>query len=144
MTMPNFPLPIPTQDTEPFWQGLREGKLLLQRCLSCRAIRYPPRPMCAECNSLETEWVPASGRGSVYSYTVTHQALHPTLVDRIPHVVILVELEEGVRITSNILDCQVSDVYIGLPVEVVLDQVTDEVTLPKFRPRREDGRASRI
>src|SRR3989304_8323874 len=140
--MPNFPLPIPTQDTAPFWQGLREGNVLPQRCLSFRAIRYPPRPMFSECNSLETEWVPASGRGSVYSYTVTHQALHPTLVDRIPHVVILVELEEGVRITSNILDCQVSDVYIGLPVEVVLDQVTDEVTLPKFRPRREDGRAS--
>ena len=142
--MPNFPSPIPTQDTEPFWQGLRDGKLLLQRCLSCRAIRYPPRPMCSECNSVEAEWVPASGRGSVYSYTVTHQALHPTLVDRIPHVVILVELEEGVRLTSNILDCQASDVYIGMPVEVVLGQMTDEVTLPKFRPRREDRRASRV
>lgn len=132
--MADFPLPFVTQDTEPFWTGCREGRLLVQRCAECGTLRYPPKQMCPQCNSMESEWIPASGRGTVYSYTVTNQALHPSLVGKLPHVVILVELEEGVRLTSNILDCTPDQVRIGMPVEVVFQPVNDEITLPKFRP----------
>ncbi|MBI2887590.1 MAG: Zn-ribbon domain-containing OB-fold protein [Chloroflexi bacterium] len=132
--MPDFPTPLVTPDTAPFWKGCQAGQLLLQRCAACGALRYPPRPMCPQCTSKETGWVPASGRGTVYSYTVTHQALHPSLADKVPHLVILVELEEGVRITSNIVDCPPDQVRIGMPVEVVFHQVNPELTLPKFRP----------
>lgn len=132
--MADFPTPVPTQDTEPFWNGLREGKLLLQQCPRCGTFRYPPKPMCPQCNSFESQWIPASGKGEIYSYTVTHQALHPSLVDRIPHVVILVELEEGVRMTSNVIECELSQLRVGMPVAVVFEKMNEEVTLPKFRP----------
>ncbi|MBI4497700.1 MAG: Zn-ribbon domain-containing OB-fold protein [Chloroflexi bacterium] len=132
--MPEFPAPVPTQDTEPFWQGCREGKLLLQRCAACGVVRYPPRPMCPQCTSLESRWVPATGTGTVFSYTVTHQALHPSLVGRTPHVIVLVELDEGVRMTSTVLGCTPDQVRIGMPVEVVFHQETDGVILPLFRP----------
>lgn len=132
--MAEFPTPLVTPDTQPFWQGCREGKLLLQRCVSCSFLRYPPRPMCPQCNSMESEWVPASKRGTLFSYAVTHQALHPALVDKVPHVIILVELEEGVRVTSNLVDCPVERIRIGMPLEAVFHQVNEELALPKFRP----------
>lgn len=134
--MADFPTPVPTQDTEPFWNGLSEGKFLLQQCPRCGTFRYPPKPMCPQCNSLESQWVPASGKGEIYSYTVTQQALHPSLVDRIPHVVILVELDEGVRMTSNIVQCELDQIQIGMPVEVVFEKMNEGVTLPKFKPIR--------
>lgn len=132
--MAEFPAPLVTPDTKPFWDGCKEGRLLLQRCLSCRSWRYPPRPMCPQCNSLESAWVPASGRGTLFSFTVTHQALNPSLNDKLPHVIALVELAEGMRMTSNLLDCPAEDVRIGMPLEVVFAKVNDELTLPKFRP----------
>jgi len=139
-----FPTPLVTPDTRPFWDGCKEGKLLLQRCLSCRSLRYPPRPMCPQCNSLESEWVPASGRGTLFSFTVTHQALNPSLNDKLPHVIILVELAEGMRMTSNLLDCPPEDVRIGMPLEVVFAKVNDELTLPKFRPAPGSWQAAQL
>ncbi len=132
--MADFRLPRVTQDTEPFWTGCKEGKLLLQYCAACGTVRYPPKQMCPVCNSMDSEWRPASGKGTVYSYTVTHQALHPSLANRVPHAVILVELQEGVRLTSNIVDCEPDQVRIGMPVQVVFQQLNDEITLPKFKP----------
>jgi len=93
--------------------------------------------MCPECNSWNTEWVKASGRGKVYSWMVAFQPFHPAFFGDVPYAVVMVELEEGVRLTANMVDCKPDDLYIGMPVEVVFDDVTEEITLPKFRPSRE-------
>jgi uncharacterized OB-fold protein len=82
---------------------------------------------------MDSEWVRLSGKGSVYSYIVSHQAIHPALVDLIPHSVITVQLEEGLRMTSNLVDCPVEELAIGIPVEVVFEKASDSITLPKFR-----------
>jgi len=106
----------------------------VQHCPVCGTFHFPPKEMCPQCQATTLEWVPASGKGVVHSYTVTRQALHPSLEGKLPHVVILVELEEGVRMTSNIVDCEPEQVRIEMPVEVVFHTVNEEVTLPLFRP----------
>ena len=127
------PLPAPTLDSKGFWDGCKRHEILIQRCKDCGTLRHYPRPMCPKCNSMNTEWVKVSGKGKIYTWTVVHQPAHPAFTE-VPYAVVIVELEEGVRMTSNMVGCQPDDLYIGMPVEVVFDDVTDEVTLPKFRP----------
>ena len=131
--MPGLPLPVPDEDSQPFWDYCAQSELRAQRCTSCRVLRHPPRPRCRQCGSMEVEWVPLSGKGSIYSYIVSHQAIHPALADLTPHGVVTVELEEGLRMTSNLVDCPVEDLAIGVPVEVVFEKASDTITLPKFR-----------
>jgi uncharacterized OB-fold protein len=133
--MAEMPRPVPDDDSYPFWDGCREGRLLLQRCPSCEAFRYPPRPMCPQCATIGGEWVESSGRGVVYSWVVAHHPVHPALVDRVPYNIVLVELEEGPRIVSNLEDAEQDEIEAGQPVEVVFERVSDELTLPKFRRR---------
>jgi uncharacterized OB-fold protein len=128
-----LPLPQPEPDAEPFWDGLREGELRLQHCSVCGLVAHPPRAMCHECGSFEFEWEPVSGRGTVYTFAITQQPIHPALVDHTPFATVVIELEEGPRMTSNLIDVPPDEIEIGLAVEVVFDDVTDEVTLPLFR-----------
>ena len=131
--MADLPLPVLGDDTAPFWEYCRSGELRVQRCSSCEEYRHPPRPMCRRCGSLEYEWGPVSGRGTVYSYIVTHQPIHPALQGRVPFATVLVELDEGVLMTSNVVDCPPDEIAIGMPVAVEFEQVNEEITLPKFR-----------
>jgi uncharacterized OB-fold protein len=131
--MADLPRPQPDDDARPFWDYTRTGELRVQRCAACGALRHPPRPMCARCHSLDVEWAPVSGRGTVFSYVVTHQPVHPALADRVPFATVLVELEEGPRLTSNLVDVPPGEITIGMPVEVVFERLDDEVTLPLFR-----------
>ncbi len=128
------PRPDPTPDTQGYWEGARNHRLVLQRCLECRAYRHDPRPMCPECHALEFEWAPASGRGTIYSYAIVHQLLHPFWADQVPYNVVLVELEEGIRIVSNLIDCPNDSIRIGMPVCVVFEDLSSELSLPLFRP----------
>ena len=130
---PGFPLPVPSEDSAPFWEFLQQGELRLQRCLACSTFAHPPRQMCSACGSFEREWAPVSGRGAVYSFVVTRQAIHPSFEGHIPYATVIVELDEGPRLTSNVVDVAVDDIQIGLRVEAALVAVTDEVTLPLFR-----------
>lgn len=130
---PGFPLPVPSEDSAPFWEFLQQGELRLQRCLGCSTLAHPPRLMCASCGSFERDWAPVSGRGTVYSYVVTRQAVHPSFEGHTPYATVIVELAEGPHLTSNLVDVAVDDIEIGMPVEVVLVAVSDEVTLPLFR-----------
>ena len=130
--MADLPLPIPNEDTQPFWDYCKAGELRAQRCMACGTLRHPPRPTCAECGSFDHEWVALSGRGTIYTYSVSQQAIHPALEGRIPHTAILVQLDEGPLFTSNLVEGD-DRIAIGLPVEVVFEPVTDEITLPKFR-----------
>jgi len=115
-------------DNRFFWDGVREGRLLLQRCRSCAALRHPPGPMCARCLSLEWEAVEASGRGTIHSWVVSH---HPTEPDAEPRVVVLVDLEEGVRMVGNLTGTPWRDIHNEAPVRVHFADV-EGVPLPQF------------
>jgi len=132
---PAFPAPVPTEDNQPFWDALKEGRLVVQECAACSGLVHPPRPMCPECGSFEKAWRAMSGRGTVYSYVVTHQAIHPSYNDHLPYATVLVELEEGPLVTTNLVDVAADEIAIGMPVEVEFVALSEEVTLPLFRRR---------
>ena len=128
------PLPEPTRDSQPYWEGLRESRLLLQTCSECNVIRHYPRPMCSQCHSMKSEWTEASGTGQVHSWTITHHPFHPAFKESVPYVLVTVDLDEGVRMQSRFRGVEPTDLRIGLAVEVAFEAVTEEVTLPFFRP----------
>jgi uncharacterized protein len=130
------PVPTPTNFTRPFWDGTRQGKLLLQRCRACGTHQYYPRPVCMRCISRDLEWREASGRGTVYSYTVTH--LPPEgFEDRAPYVLVSVDLPEGVRVLGTLLDVPAGDVRIGLAVHATYESLTEDISLLQFTARPE-------
>jgi uncharacterized OB-fold protein/acyl dehydratase len=130
--MGDRPRPAVDRDTRFFWEGVEAGELRVQRCAGCGALRHPPGPMCPRCHATERAHVTASGRGVVHSHVVHH---HPPIPGMgTPFVVALVELEEGVRMVGNLLDHPPEDVRIGMPVEVVFQEVDDGLTLPQWRP----------
>lgn len=128
--------PLPGRDelNKPFWEAARRHELVLQHCPSCGSYRYPAGLNCSECLSDKLEWKKVSGRGIVYTWTVFHRAYHPSFVNEVPYAVVAVELEEGPRMITNLLDCKLNDIIIGLPVEVVFEDANQEISLPKFRP----------
>lgn len=132
---PAKPVPQVGPDMAPWLDAARRHELVVQRCAGCGALRFPARSICSRCLSRDATWVPTSGRGTVFSFAVMHQAMHPGFAAEVPYAVVVVELEEGPRVLSNLVDCPPAEVRIGLPVEVVFEAVTPEVTLPKFRPR---------
>jgi len=136
---PGLPLPSITEDTRPFWDACRRRTLSVQRCTACGAFRHPPAPVCWRCRDFAHEWVAVSGRGTIFTHAVVHRAFLPALESRVPYTVVLVALDDapGVRILSNLVEARPDQVRIGLPVEVVFEDVTAEVTVPRFRPRPE-------
>ena len=112
--------PSMTPDTQFFWDGVKEHKLLVQRCADCATLRHPPRPMCPHCNSLVWDTVEASGRGTVFSFVMPHHPPYPWF--DYPYIVALVGLEEGTRIVTNLVDVAPDDVSIGMPVEVRFEE----------------------
>jgi len=124
--------PAISPDTEFFWNGLREQKLLIQRCASCGALRHPPRPMCPKCRSLDWEAIASSGRGAVYSYVMPHEPRFAYF--EYPYIVVLVELAEGVRLVSNLCDIDPADVTVGMQVEVCYQRFDNDLVLHQFRP----------
>lgn len=130
--MASLPLPVPDEDSAPFWEYCREGELRAQRCTACGRLRHPPRPVCPQCGSTAVEWQLLSGRGRVFTYAVSHQAIHPALEGRVPFTTLVVELDEGLRFTSNLVEGSPA-IEIGTPVEVVFEPQNDEITLPRFR-----------
>lgn len=135
MITTNKPLPGPDVESQPYWAACREHRLSLPRCSDCQHYRYPPTFYCDKCRSSNCEWVDVSGRGTVFTWIVVrHPIPREVFGDMVPYVVALVELEEGPRIASNIIGCDVDAIAAGMAVEVVFEDVTPEVTLPKFRP----------
>ena len=128
------PLPRPYQDTAEYWAAAREHRFVIQRCNSCGEHQFYPRGVCSHCLSSELEWREASGNGTIYSYSVNHRAPHPGFADDLPFVLAIVELEEGPRMMTNIVVSDPDSLTIGMAVTVTFDDVTDQVTLPKFTP----------
>lgn len=129
---PRRPRPVVNRDVAFFWEGVEARELRIQRCTACDRLRHPAGPMCPHCRSTDWDWVVASGRGTVHSHAVHH---HPPLPGvELPHTVLLVELEEGVRVVSEATGMGHRDVRVGLPVELVWKQVDDELVVPAFGP----------
>jgi uncharacterized OB-fold protein len=126
------PLPVIDPDTAPYWQALREHRLLLKRCLDCGRFHFYPRVVCPHCYSDSLEWAEASGAGEIYTYTVARRPAGPTFKPDAPYIVAIVTLDEGPRMMTNIVGAAPSTVRIGQRVAVMYDDVTEEITLPKF------------
>lgn len=127
------PLPALEGHSGEFYDFIRNGELRFQRCTKCRTWRHVPREMCANCGSLQWEWELSSGKGEIFSWTVADRALHPDFANQGPYAPTIVEMEEGVRLLTEIVDVEPKDLEIGMPVEIVFDEVTKDVTLPKFK-----------
>ena len=131
-------MPSPTADTItlPWWRAASEHRLVVQRCAACGQTRLPPAPVCAKCRASDADWQPVSGRGEVYTYTVVHRPIAagqplPTII-----AVIALEGSGGVRMISNLVGVKPEEVAIGLPVEVVWEDMSAELAIPRFRPAR--------
>ena len=131
--------PSMTPDTQFFWDGAKENRLLIQRCDACHRFRHPPRPMCPDCNSLQWTAVDASGQATVFSFVMPRHPQYPWFEP--DYIVALVELEEGVRLVTNLVDVAPAEVSVGMAVTVRFDEFDGGLVLPMFRPTR-DGEAA--
>lgn len=130
------PMPIPTKWSQPFWDAARQHRLVLRKCSACGYIDHPPYLYCTNCHADEHEWIEASGKAVLATYAINIFGVpFPFWVD-LPYVVALVDLPEGPRMISNIVDCEHDQLVNGMELEVVFDDVTDEITMPKWRPVR--------
>jgi uncharacterized OB-fold protein len=127
------PLPAMEGFTKEFYNWCQRQELRFQRCSDCGTWRHVPRELCAACGSWTWEWAASSGRGTVFTWTTIARALHPAFQSDTPYAPVVIEMEEGVRLLSQMVDCPPDQLRIGMPVAVVFDAVTPEVTLPKFR-----------
>jgi uncharacterized protein len=123
-------VPLLTLETQPYWEALREGRLRLQRCADCGRVRHYPRPVCADCWSMNCEWSDATGFGTVHSWTVCHHAFHPGFKDDLPYILLTVDLPEGVRMNARARGIDPSLLRVGLPVRIGFEPVKIDLTLP--------------
>jgi uncharacterized protein len=130
---PAKPLPTIDAENEPFWTGTAEGVLRMQKCLACGHIRFPIQALCPVCISPGFEWQPLSGRGTIFSKIVYRRAFHPSYRDDVPYNLVIVQLDEGPRMFSNVHEGDTPSV-IGDRVEAVFDQASEDVFIPRFRP----------
>ncbi len=134
---PSKPLPVPTPETKPFWDACKRHELMLPRCKDCGRFHFYPRAVCPNCWSTNLEWVKASGRGKLYSYVINHRPA-PGFESQAPYVIAIVELDEGVRMMSNLtgVDPDPAKVTVDMPLEVTFEDASPEISLPQFRPAR--------
>ncbi|MBA7701974.1 hypothetical protein ES703_110725 [subsurface metagenome] len=128
------PLPQLNADTKPFWDGCKKHQLRFQKCRICGHVRWPPSIICPMCHSYDTEWIVADGKGKVYTFVVFHHTYHKAFENDLPYVTAIVELEEGLHILTNIVGCRTDEVKCDMPVEVTWEDISEEFSLPKFKP----------
>ena len=128
------PLPAYDNVNRPYWDAAKEHEFVLQKCEDCGHVQFPPAGVCSNCLSDKVGWTRASGRGRVWSFNVFHQVYWESFRDEVPYNVAWVELEEGPMIISNLVDIKNEDIRVDMPVEVAFEDITEEWTLPKFKP----------
>jgi uncharacterized OB-fold protein len=133
------PLPQPTAWSKPFWDGAKAGRLLLKTCLSCGHVDHPPYPFCTACGSEESEWRVASGRGELQAYAINMHSVPVPFIEDIPFVLALIDIPEGPRLISNIVDVDFKELRKGMQLEVVFRDAGNGFVLPKWRPNRAAG-----
>jgi len=128
-------MPTPTPETKHYWDGAKDGKLILQKCNDCSDNYFPPRPFCPKCGSRSVQEFQASGKGSLYSYVINHL---PSPGFTPPFAIAVVELEEGPRLMSNIVECEQTPeaLELDMPLEVTFEKLNDDITLPQFKPAK--------
>ena len=126
------PLPIIDPGTKPFWDAARQHRLSIPRCRACGEHHFYPRELCPHCHSDDLEWTDASGHGEIYSFTIARKPAGPVYADDVPYIIAMIALDEGPRMLTNLVVSDVDCVRIGERVSVHFDDVTDEITLPKF------------
>lgn len=134
MEIPKKPVPIVNPWARPFWKAACEGRLIIQQCRDCKKFIFYPRIACIHCSSENIEWVEASGKGTIYSYTVVETNAPSAFMKDVPYVIAIVRLEEGVQMLTNIVGCDPYQVRCDMPVQVTFEKLDDEFSLPKFRP----------
>lgn len=127
-------LPHPSPETEVYWEGCRRHELLIQHCVQCGEFQFYPRFLCTNCMSDKLEWVKASGRGQVLTFTVVRRAVSEAYAADVPYVVALIRLDEGPTMMSNVVHCNHESLNVGSRVEVVFEDWSEEMTIPQFRP----------
>ena len=132
------PIPVPQPESDYYWKKAQQGELWLRRCDDCEIAYFYPRDICPHCFSRNTSWVQSSGKGTLHAFAIVHRAPHPAFKADAPYVTALVELDEGVRIPTNLVEVEPepAQIRVGMAVEAVFEQITDEITLPKFRPAK--------
>ena len=130
------PLPVKQPESDFYWEKAQAHELWLRRCNACEHAYFYPRDFCPDCGSRDVSWVRASGRGTLHTFAIVHRAPVPAFRDRVPFVVAMVDLEEGGRIPTNLVDVEPDPEHIkvGMAVEVAFLDLTDEISLPVFRP----------
>lgn len=129
--LPSFSI-ASDSDSQPYWDGIAQGELRIQRCDACSRAVFYPRVLCPHCHSDQLSWITATGKGTIYSYTVAHQAFGSFAQDA-PYVVAIVELAEGARMMTRIVDAPRERIAIGVPVQVTFTPIAEDITLPYFR-----------
>ena len=129
------PLPdVENEKTKPFWDAARKHELSMQKCPKCGYVRYPYASVCPECLEESNDWVKLSGKGKIWSYGIYHHLFNPSFQDDLPYNVALVQLDEGPKLVTNMVGVSNEEITVDMPVEVVFDDITPEVTLVKFKP----------
>jgi uncharacterized OB-fold protein len=132
------PLPAMEGFAKEFYAWCKQRELRFQRCGDCGTWRHVPREMCAACGSWQWAWTRSTGRGTVFTWTTIARALHPAFQTDTPYAPVVIDMDEGVRLLSQMVDCPPDQLRIGMPVEVDFEDVTPEITLPKFRRVRSE------
>ncbi|HMV71704.1 MAG TPA: MaoC family dehydratase N-terminal domain-containing protein [Pseudomonadales bacterium] len=135
------PLPVPTPDTRPFWNGLNEGRVMLRHCRECDTLFHYPRTVCPGCLSSDLDWRQARGSATLYTYTISRRPTHPLFADEVPQYLAVVELDEGPRLTSTLVNVPEANIRIGMPLEPVFEHHAKErITLLRFQPMQAELR----
>jgi uncharacterized protein len=130
----NKAIPVPDEETEFYWKAAKNHELMIQKCNKCGKYQHPPRGRCIYCHSTDVAPAKVSGKGKVFTFGIMHLGVVLGFKDSVPYNTTWVLLDEGVRIVCNLQECKNEDIYIGMPVEVCFQDITEEVTLPQFRP----------
>ena len=126
------PLPLITEEALEFWMRCKQHELVIQKCKQCGQLQFPPCRLCRNCMSLELEWVKTSGKGTIYTFTTAYNPPYQEM--EVPYNLAIIDLDEGVRMATNLVNCKVEDIKIGLRVRVLFYKMTEEITLPFFEP----------
>jgi uncharacterized OB-fold protein len=129
-----FDLPTPDPTTDEFWAAAKGGKLLIKRCANCRRAHFYPRPFCPHCWSEKVDWEEASGLARLYTWSVVYTNDLPPFADRVPYVAAIVDLVEGPRMMTNVVDCDVNDLTAGMALKVTFTEEAEGIVIPRFRP----------
>ncbi len=132
----NRPAPIPQPESDYYWEQAKAGKLVFQKCGACGSVQFFPRVLCTSCNSTDLEWIESAGKGSLFTFSIVHQPPHPGFRNAVPYITAIVELDEGVKMPSQLIgiDPEPEQIEIGMRLELAFEELNDSISLPVFRP----------